>query len=72
MGSSRIDQLKYDELFKGDREVHKEALKQAYEIRKFEIELYWKRATYFWTFLGASFVGYAAHVLTPQIEGVIP
>jgi len=28
----------------------KDACKLAYEIRKFEIELYWKRATYFWTF----------------------
>jgi hypothetical protein len=28
------------------------------EIRKFEIELYWKRATYFWTFIGATFAGY--------------
>jgi hypothetical protein len=27
------------------------ALKTALDVRKFEIELYWKRATYFWTFL---------------------
>ena len=26
-------------------------MKTALDIRKFEIELYWKRATYFWTFL---------------------
>lgn len=45
----------------------KEALKQAYEIRKFEIELYWKRATYFWTFIGAAFVGYSA-VYTSKLE----
>ena len=60
MDSSRINQEKYDELFKKDPKILKKALKQAYEIRKFEIELYWKRATYFWTFIGASFVGYAA------------
>lgn len=36
------------------------ALEQAYQIRKFEIELYWKRATYFWTFIGAAFVSYGA------------
>ena len=59
MSSTQIDQIKYDELFK-DRSIIEEALKQAYEIRKFEIELYWKRATYFWTFIGAAFVGYAA------------
>ncbi|MGC9946768.1 MAG: hypothetical protein ABSF64_10410 [Bryobacteraceae bacterium] len=38
----------------------KEALEHAMDIRKFEIDLYWKRATYFWTFIGASLAGYAA------------
>jgi hypothetical protein len=38
--------------------VRKEALKQALDIRKFEIDLYWKRATYFWAFIAASFAGY--------------
>ena len=40
--------------------IQKEALKQALDIRKFEIELYWKRATYFWAFIAASFAGYFA------------
>jgi hypothetical protein len=35
-----------------------EALRTALDIRKFEIELYWKRATYFWTFIAASLAGY--------------
>lgn len=35
-----------------------EALKQALDIRKFEIEMYWKRATYFWTIIGVIFGGY--------------
>ncbi|MFD4820868.1 RipA family octameric membrane protein [Peribacillus butanolivorans] len=39
-------------------EVTKEALKQALDIRKFEIEMYWKRATYFWTIIGVIFAGY--------------
>jgi tRNA A-37 threonylcarbamoyl transferase component Bud32 len=39
-------------------EVRKEALKQALDIRKFEIDLYWKRATYFWAFIAVSFAGY--------------
>lgn len=34
------------------------ALAYALDIRKFEIELYWKRATYFWAFIAASFAGY--------------
>jgi len=35
------------------------ALDYALDIRKFEIELYWKRATYFWTFIAATLAGYA-------------
>jgi hypothetical protein len=46
----------YQEYFSHDRRV--EALKYAHDIRKFEIELYWKRAAYFWTFIGAAFAGY--------------
>ena len=34
------------------------ALERAYDIRKFEIEFYWKRAGYFWGFLVATFAGY--------------
>jgi hypothetical protein len=34
------------------------ALEFALDVRKFEIELYWKRATYFWAFTGAALVGY--------------
>lgn len=33
-------------------------LERAYDIRKFEIDLYWKRASYFWGFLVASFTAY--------------
>jgi hypothetical protein len=52
-----ISNKEYLKLFKNKE---KEALKHALDIRKFEIELYWKRATYFWTFIGASFAGYFA------------
>lgn len=41
-----------------DRQLRAEALKCALDIRKFEIELYWKRATYFWTLIAATFAGY--------------
>ena len=47
----------YDEAFK-NKEA--EALRQALDIRKFEIELYWRRATYFWTFIGATLAGFLA------------
>lgn len=41
----------YIKNFKGTK--LEEAFKYVLDIRKFEIELYWKRATYFWTFIGA-------------------
>ncbi|WP_426726617.1 hypothetical protein DOX57_008965 [Cronobacter dublinensis] len=34
------------------------ALDRAHEIRKFEIELYWKRTAYFWTIIAAIFAGF--------------
>lgn len=47
----------YRQDFSGKRA---KALEQALDIRKFEIELYWKRASYFWTFIGATLAGYIA------------
>lgn len=38
-----------------DREARFAALNRSHEIRKFEIELYWKRATYFWLLQAAVF-----------------
>lgn len=44
------------------------ALDYALDIRKFEIELYWKRATYFWAFIAAAFAGYALTYKTADAE----
>ena len=52
-------QEKYNEDFK-DKEKKKTAIEHALDIRKFEIDLYWKRATYFWAFIGATLAGYGA------------
>lgn len=61
-----MNQKEYECLFSGivppgDERTPKaeKALDLALDIRKFEIELYWKRATYFWTFIGAALAGYA-------------
>lgn len=55
--TKEITPEEYADAFK-DKEP--EALKYALDIRKFEIELYWKRATYFWTFIGATMAGFLA------------
>ncbi len=38
-----------------ERDARHAALKRSHEIRQFEIELYWKRATYFWVLQAAVF-----------------
>ncbi|KKP40231.1 MAG: hypothetical protein UR30_C0005G0012 [Candidatus Peregrinibacteria bacterium GW2011_GWC2_33_13] len=43
-----------------NRDRVKNALEKAWEIRDFEIELYWKRATYFWVFIASIFAGFFA------------
>lgn len=59
----------YDDSF-SNVDIKKEALKQALDIRKFEIELYWKRATYFWSLIAAAFAGYFA--LTNNEDKLLP
>ncbi|EHK6028852.1 hypothetical protein ACOKWQ_004667 [Vibrio parahaemolyticus] len=48
--------------------AHAEAFKLAIDTRKFEIEMYWKRATYFWAFIAATFAGYGLVKRTPSEE----
>lgn len=52
-----IGKTQYRNLYENDTQ-RKEALKTALEIRKFELELYWKRATYYWTFIAGAFAAY--------------
>lgn len=72
----RIDEKIYNKLFelnrnkpKGKTCKYKEALSRAWKNRDFEIEMYWKRATYFWIFLATTFAGYFA-LLTVDIYKV--
>jgi uncharacterized membrane protein YedE/YeeE len=43
------------------------ALNIALEIRKFEIEHYWKRATYFWAFIATALAGYVTVLASRDI-----
>lgn len=51
------------ELFGEDKEKlckkHHKALEKAHEIRKFEIDLYWKRTLYFWGFQVVIFLAFS-------------
>lgn len=53
-------QEEYEGDFCCDEKKAEKALEHALDIRKFEIELYWKRATYFWAFIGVAFAGFLA------------
>lgn len=48
----------YETIFKLNGKDDLELIKIVQDTRKLEIELYWKRATYFWTFLGAILAAY--------------
>lgn len=63
----RCDTIKslaeYKRLFKeSEKNSHQSMWEKAYDmaadIRKFEIELFWKRATFFWAFITAIYVAY--------------
>lgn len=49
------------------KSVKERAFERAHDIRKFEIELYWKRTTYFWAFIAASFAGYFAILTSKEL-----
>ncbi len=59
------------DLIRAQREA---ALNRAHEIRKFEIELYWKRATYFWVLQAAVFaaISFVWKAKELEISPVIP
>ena len=56
--------------FNLDPESKKLLLNYALDIRKFEIDLYWKRATYFWAFIAVIFAGYFAILSSDSISEI--
>ncbi|MFN6944443.1 MAG: hypothetical protein ACK4ND_05815 [Cytophagaceae bacterium] len=60
----------YQNQFSGTK--REKALERAWKNRDFEIELYWKRATYFWTFLVATFAGYFVVISRQEVVAVFP
>lgn len=53
----------------GGDKAERAALDKAWEIRNFEIELYWKRALYFWAFVAAAGTGYGVLALKSEDGG---
>jgi len=61
---SGLEKLSYEQYKKDLIHLDKDKAERAFELawatRNFEIEMYWKRATYFWAFIASTFVGYFA------------
>jgi hypothetical protein len=57
---SPITLEEYQKDLLSDDKKAKLAFEKAWATRNFEIELYWKRATYFWAFIASTFAGYLA------------
>lgn len=53
----------------GVSEAHRAALERAHDLRRFEIENYWRRATYFW---GFQLVAFTALALTADHGAIFP
>lgn len=62
----------FSKKIKKNDKILNETLEQALKVRKFEIELYWKRATYFWAFIASSFAGYFVTMNSKNIEDFKP
>ena len=46
--------------------INVEKLHKSYYFRDFEIEMYWKRAQYFWSFLAVIYAGYFLLITEPS------
>lgn len=55
-----FDDNEYRAAFLAHSPIDANALRSALDIRKFEIDLYWKRAAYFWAFIAATLAGFIA------------
>jgi hypothetical protein len=63
MAEDKISRPEYEDDFPptpGEGGIKANALSIALDVRKFEIELYWKRTQYFWAIIAAAFAGYGA------------
>ena len=60
---NRLELREYDSLFpleydESGKSIREKTLEKAWQVRDFEIKLYWERAKYFWAFIASTFAGY--------------
>ena len=69
--ASELAPLSRDEYRKrltNDPKKLERAFEKAWDARKFEIDLYWKRASYYWAFIAATFAAYVTLSNSPQYK----
>lgn len=65
-----INEKDYIQILKqGDKNNLRHILEVSKDVRKFEIELYWKRAAYFWAFVSVFFIGFYQTLPEPKFDG---
>jgi len=55
-------------VFPSDSKKAERALDLALDIRKYEINLYWQRAAYFWALIASAFAGYFAILSSEHLQ----
>jgi len=68
--TDQLTEKEYQSQFTGAK--REKALERAWKNRDFEIELYWKRATYFWTFIAAALGGYFLVMKNSELKENFP
>lgn len=63
-----FDRTEYLAQYGNDLAKQTKALEIALDVRKFEIENYWKRTTYFWTLIGAALVAFFAVAASEHVD----
>lgn len=66
----QLTQAEYEEKFVRNHLIRANAFKKAWETRNFEIDLYWKRAGYFWAFEIPIFAGYVTIVSSTAYDRI--
>ncbi|RZK43673.1 MAG: hypothetical protein EOO90_01910 [Pedobacter sp.] len=75
MAEQETEEEKYLKDFQGDSITSNTkqamALERVWKNRDFDIEHYWKRAAYFWTFIAAAFAGYFLLLTKDAIDEIV-
>ncbi len=71
LSNSKLSEIEDNTIYEEKKhKILERALECALDLRKFEIELYWKRATYFWAFIAVIFTAFFAILGMDESENI--